>query len=684
MSDTQPRAPHLPGNPSPRDLHVQLRGLHRAIERAINFATVGNVAAALATAQAALAAHAALVAGHPAHALGGAMHVASLLAELNALIADADLDAAGTPRPPIAHAPTHVNPLLDPIQYATAAQRGLMSNIAQTFGGVKTFNARVNSPSHSILTRRIECEVFTAAGINACMAELGASGGEVYLPENTYLITESIVIPQDNITLCGAGKGTILNASAGQAFHIIDLGTHHRCVIKDLQIIGNIGEIGTWYGITMSNATYLTVEGCYISDTDNVGILLHGTNLIVTKNILDQCGGIGIYALTGSQIEISENVIRLCASGIVSGGGMTFCTIANNKIYDPVTHGVQVTNGWANIHDNTIYTAGTSGIDIASASPSCQVIDNTIYNGNNNGSDIRVRGASHYAIIIGNQCYSTAIHSERAIWLENGDYAIVQGNVSIGHDTCGIQIDAASTNASIGGNILLDTVKVIDNGSDHTFAVHASLTLPETVTPTALASHAKLYAKNDDKAYWQDGAGAEHELAYVATQFEVEADGDTYYVGTAGMPYGEIWVRNNAVETAIGVANVFVQFTGFTINGSSNNTTLDHTNDHIEIDIAGDYLCVCSFTVESIAAGAADHISIEVRKNNGVTSYGNLCVCRKLAGGGGDVGSLSISGILPNLALNDTIEIWLTNEDNATNILVDNANLTITQIGGAG
>lgn len=40
------------------------------------------------------------------------------------------------------------------------------------------------------------------------------------------------------------------------------------------------------------------------------------------------------------------------------------------------------------------------------------------------------------------------------------------------------------------------------------------LTLKERTTPTADVNYGKIYPKSDDKLYFQDGAGAEHELAY--------------------------------------------------------------------------------------------------------------------------------------------------------------------------
>ncbi|HDY66403.1 MAG TPA: hypothetical protein ENH85_01280 [Candidatus Scalindua sp.] len=151
--------------------------------------------------------------------------------------------------------------------------------------------------------------------------------------------------------------------------------------------------------------------------------------------------------------------------------------------------------------------------------------------------------------------------------------------------------------------------------------------------------------------------------------------------GPGGLAFGEIWVMDNAVETAIGGTGAYVQFTGFVNNGQSNYTTPDHTQDHIIIDKAGVYLIVCSFHVESIGGGAADTVGIEIRKNNGTITFSNLHAHRKLAGGGGDIGSISVSGLI-SVSKGDTIEVWITNEDNATNLLLEDADLSIIQIGG--
>lgn len=57
------------------------------------------------------------------------------------------------------------------------------------------------------------------------------------------------------------------------------------------------------------------------------------------------------------------------------------------------------------------------------------------------------------------------------------------------------------------------------NGSEQLTIVNLEVTsgivtLPETTTPTAEGSKGKVYTKNDNKLYFQDGGGTEHELDF--------------------------------------------------------------------------------------------------------------------------------------------------------------------------
>jgi len=120
--------------------------------------------------------------------------------------------------------------------------------------------------------------------------------------------------------------------------------------------------------------------------------------------------------------------------------------------------------------------------------------------------------------------------------------------------------------------------------------------------------------------------------------------------------YGEIAVYESATPVTLNSA-AKVQVTDFDTNGPSQRMTPDHTNDHITVDYAGDYLCTTSIAFQN-SAGQPHVVDITLYKNNGDTAFENLHGTRTL-GAGSEVGSMSISGIV-TLAATDTIEMWAT------------------------
>lgn len=125
------------------------------------------------------------------------------------------------------------------------------------------------------------------------------------------------------------------------------------------------------------------------------------------------------------------------------------------------------------------------------------------------------------------------------------------------------------------------------------------------------------------------------------------------WVELCGSIYGSIGVYGNATaDTSNVTPGVYNQITRFDTNGLSSNTTPDHTNDHITIDVTGDYeiLFYCSF---SGATGRT--YSITAHKNNGATILPLVHTTRKL--GATDVGSCS-GGFQYNLEAGDTLELW--------------------------
>jgi len=147
-----------------------------------------------------------------------------------------------------------------------------------------------------------------------------------------------------------------------------------------------------------------------------------------------------------------------------------------------------------------------------------------------------------------------------------------------------------------------------------------------------------------------------------------------------GVVFGEIYATDNTTETTITSSGVAVQVTIFDTNGENNNTTPDHTNDHITISKAGKYLVNVSATVNSVS-GSASRFELSVQSNNGSGIVSGLVCNRNISGGGGVSGVISISGLC-DCALNDTMEIWLENETNTQNYIVENISLSLVQIGG--
>lgn len=166
---------------------------------------------------------------------------------------------------------------------------------------------------------------------------------------------------------------------------------------------------------------------------------------------------------------------------------------------------------------------------------------------------------------------------------------------------------------------------------------------------------------------------------YVTT----DATGDMVFVGGAGLCFADMYAADASDTITISVTGKAnkVQITSFTANGVSNNCTPDHTNDHITITKAGMYLCNVSIHAISTGGGGADNYGYSVYKNNGATEFVNLHGQRDLTGGGGDEGSMTLSGII-DLAAADTIEVWIWNNTNADDIVIDDINLSLVQVGG--
>jgi hypothetical protein len=151
------------------------------------------------------------------------------------------------------------------------------------------------------------------------------------------------------------------------------------------------------------------------------------------------------------------------------------------------------------------------------------------------------------------------------------------------------------------------------------------------------------------------------------------------FTNDLGQALGEIWVDNNVTGTVLSASGTWAQVEVFGYNGESNECDPDYANHHIEVTKAGIYLVVVSASIQS-GIGSGGVFEIEARKNNGATRLRNIHTHRQLAGGGGDVGSISMSG-LASLVIGDTLEIWVRNETSSTDITFEDINLSVYEVG---
>ena len=145
--------------------------------------------------------------------------------------------------------------------------------------------------------------------------------------------------------------------------------------------------------------------------------------------------------------------------------------------------------------------------------------------------------------------------------------------------------------------------------------------------------------------------------------------------------YGGIGAEGNSTATTIASPSSDfsnkAQITVFDTNAAaSQGTTPDHTNDHITIDVDGAYLV----TVNVSFRGASNNTtySFAAFKNNGATQLGARST-RKV-GTGGDVGSASQHAIV-SLVATDTVEVWIQNETQGSDVTIEDIILTVVRIG---
>lgn len=199
-----------------------------------------------------------------------------------------------------------------------------------------------------------------------------------------------------------------------------------------------------------------------------------------------------------------DNAI-LANTGGTAGGAQSVPgvkTWEGNAIFEgTLAVGIAAGDGTAHIH-----TASAGSVTAPGASD-----DLVVENDNAGGISVLVPDIQNASINFGSPSLNNAAS---VLWNHDADIFQMSTNkagavlkLQAGTSDLGIYIDE---NGKVGmGN----TTNPSDN-ADLTLEGGA-LCIKETTTPTDDTNYGKVYCKNDNKIYFQDGAGAEHEIAFV-------------------------------------------------------------------------------------------------------------------------------------------------------------------------
>jgi hypothetical protein len=146
----------------------------------------------------------------------------------------------------------------------------------------------------------------------------------------------------------------------------------------------------------------------------------------------------------------------------------------------------------------------------------------------------------------------------------------------------------------------------------------------------------------------------------------------------SGLPYGHMY-SNTTITVAVAVATTAYEVNTIGTDFTTGELNLVTFSDHyLAVTKAGRYLINWSMSTAQNAPGAA--IVLEGGVMVGGTAQ-NQGVASRALPNATDVGNFGSCCIL-DLAASDQVSLYIKNQTNTTNIDVENANLTVIQVGG--
>lgn len=357
-----------------------------------------------------------------------------------------------------------------------------------------------------------------------------------FITDTTGAAADVLIVDQDN-SATRAALQIQGNAGAIEALFVASNGHVGIGIItpaSPLEVRSDGGvDIQSWLNSSGLRIAYLNDDSgdgrFQLRDSgDNIKVFLDttGASYFTGGNL-----GVGV-APTAEKLEVEGN-IRLTAAtgsifrdiatdGLVLSGGTSITNGANihltggsaagspNEIFvDADTHNIRSQDGltdYATIASDgqmalglTVPDARLHIVGDLSDEVTLQLADNDT----NSTAKVARMGFTHYTnaeeYVIG--MAATMGSTTNILRLGGGD--------SVGNAVTELNLYAAADNTTTTGTLIVKT-----SVPGLQIQAPATLILQETVTPSALTGYGKIYPKADNKLYFQDGAGTEHELAF--------------------------------------------------------------------------------------------------------------------------------------------------------------------------
>ncbi len=416
--------------------------------------------------------------------------------------------------------------------------------------------------------------------------------------------------------------------------------------------------------MTLFSATgNLTIGGDFRVDGGNIGITADTNLLSLTANLLTVSGGV---SLSGDlTFSTSLATIFISGAGIYLGeSGEGYIRFFN----DSGINYIQSVNS-AKTGNNNLDISGLNSVQLTSLTldaATCVVTGNITVSGG------VITGANGLSIDIGN---TDANEIQFSVGVDTLQFGTDAGGGTVTFDLPRIAAGTATfhfDNSMVGvANVKMSGNLIVDGGNIGTTADTNLLILTANTLIIMGAIDVNTGGSNILGPVTLGGA---------SDNVVVEADGDVLFVGGGGLHFADMYVQDSVAVHELSTTKI--QVTGFTVTGVSNgNVTPDHSNDHITLGVEGMYLVTISITAENDET-QAHTIKVSLWKNNGATEFANLHCHRRLSGGAGDVGSLSLSGIIDGTAA-DTLEIWASSDSGSNKgVIFQDITMSVVQIGG--